>query len=242
MSYVGGKSLSAGHILAVLNDPIFDNMDYMEPFVGYAHVLRRVIKKRSYTASDNNALLVKLLRGIQNGRPIPHISKVEYDILKNEKTISLRRAVAAFTYSFNGKEWGGYTTIYNGATGQRRPPEERKRYYEKLRLNNAFQRTSIQHCCYTAIQPHNKLIYCDPPYAGTTSYGGDFDHYKFWQTMRKWSQDNVVFVSEYAAPSDFICVASRNKAMSLRGAHRKQMRTENLYMHPKCNEYLSLRG
>ena len=35
-------------------------MYYVEPFVGYAHVLRRVERKRSYAASDANPLLVSL--------------------------------------------------------------------------------------------------------------------------------------------------------------------------------------
>ena len=58
MSYVGGKANSAKHILAVLNHPMFDGMDYVEPFVGYAHVLRRVENKRTYAASDENSLLI----------------------------------------------------------------------------------------------------------------------------------------------------------------------------------------
>ena len=40
LSYIGGKARGASHILAVLNDPRFDDMDYLEPFVGMAHILR----------------------------------------------------------------------------------------------------------------------------------------------------------------------------------------------------------
>ena len=42
MSYVGGKARGSSHILATLNDPRFDGYDYLEPFVGMGHVLRRV--------------------------------------------------------------------------------------------------------------------------------------------------------------------------------------------------------
>lgn len=53
----------------------------------------------------------------------------------------------------------------------------------------------------------NCLIYCDPQYEGTTSYKtGAFDHTKFWNWCRKMSEKNSVFVSEYKAPDDFICV------------------------------------
>ena len=34
MSYIGGKARGAAHILAVLNHPRFDDLPYLEPFVG----------------------------------------------------------------------------------------------------------------------------------------------------------------------------------------------------------------
>ena len=53
----------------------------------------------------------------------------------------------------------------------------------------------------------NCLIYCDPPYKGTTSYkAGVFDHDKFWDWCRRMAQKNCIFVSEYSAPEDFNCV------------------------------------
>jgi DNA adenine methylase len=55
----------------------------------------------------------------------------------------------------------------------------------------------------------NCLIYCDPPYEGTTHYKtGTFDHKKFWDWCRLISKNNSVFISEYRAPEDFICVWS----------------------------------
>ena len=47
---------------------------------------------------------------------------------------------------------------------------------------------------------------CDPPYQGTTGYKtGAFDHDKFFDWCRKQKENgNVVFVSEYNAPDDFI--------------------------------------
>ena len=69
MSYIGGKARGAAHILAVLNHPRFDDMPYLEPFVGMGHVLRRVVHKRTYTASDGNALVVRLLTAIQPSNP-----------------------------------------------------------------------------------------------------------------------------------------------------------------------------
>lgn len=56
--------------------------------------------------------------------------------------------------------------------------------------------------------PSNSIIYCDPPYKGTTSYKTEkFNHVKFWQWCRdKVKNGHIVFISEYNAPSDFKCV------------------------------------
>ena len=51
----------------------------------------------------------------------------------------------------------------------------------------------------------NSLIYCDPPYQGTTGYKtGAFNHEEFFEWCRQMkSKGNIVFVSEYNAPDDF---------------------------------------
>ncbi|MBP02217.1 MAG: hypothetical protein CMM25_05370 [Rhodospirillaceae bacterium] len=49
MAYVGGKTKGAKHIIDILNDPKYDNLPYVEPFVGYGHILRRVVNKKNTT-------------------------------------------------------------------------------------------------------------------------------------------------------------------------------------------------
>lgn len=52
--------------------------------------------------------------------------------------------------------------------------------------------------------PDQAVVYCDPPYEGTSEYReGGFNHAEFWEWVRVASKKNVVYVSEYAAPSDF---------------------------------------
>lgn len=65
MAYLGGKSKNSQHIINILNNSYFDGMDYFEPFLGYAHILRRVENKKTYSASDANELLITLLQGIK---------------------------------------------------------------------------------------------------------------------------------------------------------------------------------
>ena len=46
---------------------------------------------------------------------------------------------------------------------------------------------------------------CDPPYAGTSGYKtGAFDHDKFFEWCREQAKNNILFVSEYNAPDDFV--------------------------------------
>jgi DNA adenine methylase len=230
MAYLGGKSKSAEHILNILNHKIFDSMDYIEPFCGYCHILRRVTNKKTYTASDNNEYLLVLLKHIQKTKnKHPTITQEEYQELReNPKKNKLRAAYAAFCYSYNGKFFGGYVETYQN----RNYPEERKRYYDQLHDNATFKATNFFYRDYTYYKGvKNKLIYCDPPYAGTTEYHSGFDNAAFWEFIRTLSKHNYVFVSEYTAPSDFTCITQKTKRNSVagRGATRKRM--EKVFVH-----------
>lgn len=246
MAYQGGKRLNSEFICSCLNLGIFKGMRYLEPFVGYGHILRRVVEKESYVASDYNSLLMCLLNSIRLGVSIPRISRSEYYLLKDVGGVSLRRAVAAFTYSFNGKEWGGYVGKYKSCGIDRDPCGERRRYYEKLYENDTFQKTKLSKRGkdYKSYKPNKMLIYCDPPYENTEGYGRqgndfiEFDHQEFWDVMREWSKDNVVFISEYKAPKDFVCIASQKKHMSFSGKGSESTRTERLFIHKKCKKHL----
>ena len=235
MSYIGGKARGSKHILAVLNDPRFDGYDYVEPFVGMAHVLRRVANKRTYSASDANPLVMRLLAAVQADEALPAISKERYAQLRARGEPSLERAVAAFQYSYNGREWGGYVSTYTRKNGTVDDiPKSRANHYAALRASPAFQSAALSHCDYRAHTPHAQcLVYCDPPYQGTTGYAGAgaFDHAAFWRTVRAWSAHAVVLVSEYAAPPDFACVASMPKPSCLAGGHKQTARVERLFVH-----------
>ena len=227
MAYVGGKSKCYEHIIRILNDPKYNGMKYLEPFVGMAHILRRVTNKKKYTASDINGNLVCLLKGIQTNERIPFISKKKYSLLKDQKDISFEKSLAAFTYSFNGKEFGGYTKTNKELT--RNYPNERIRYYKTLQENGTFMKTKLKNCAYNQWKPYGFIIYCDPPYKDTTDYSTNFDHILFWNTMREWSRNNTVFISEYKAPRDFKVVSKGEKYMSLSGSGSSSKRTEKLF-------------
>ena len=76
--------------------------------------------------------------------------------------------------------------------------------------------------------PDNAVVYCDPPYANTAKYIGDFDHAKFYDWMRR--QDRPIFVSEYFMPDDFVRVAARYKAVTLNQQNGNKA-VEGIYVH-----------
>lgn len=76
------------------------------------------------------------------------------------------------------------------------------------------------------------VIYCDPPYQGTKQYANatEFDHNEFWQTMRDWSKNNIVLISEQNAPDDFECIWEQEVSRSIK-ATDKSKSTEKLFKY-----------
>lgn len=245
MAYLGGKARNAKHILDVLNSSDFDGMDFLEPFLGYGHILRRVVRKESYTASDSNPLLMLLMKAVQRGEALPRIeSREEYLRLKEEKDLTLKHSVACFTYSYNGKAWGGWTERYVRRDGCVDDiPQSRFNYYEKLASSPSFRSAFLEQADYRTLKPVGKLIFCDPPYRNSCGYGQDrFDSDEFWNVMRVWSRDNVVYISEYEAPSDFVCVASALKSVCVGGGNRQRVKVEKLWRHHKMSPDFHQKG
>ena len=103
-------------------------------------------------------------------------------------------------------------------------------------LADVIPAVSFHHRTYDAwdIGPGD-VVYCDPPYAGTTGYKGTptFDHDQFWDTCRKWHELGAsVFVSEFTAPNDWRPVWSIERSIAVDGQRGKaHTRVDRLYMH-----------
>ena len=78
------------------------------------------------------------------------------------------------------------------------------------------------------------VVYCDPPYSNTAGYDDEngFSHDEFWQTMREWSADNYVLISEQVAPDDFTCIWEKSVLRSV-NASGKSRATEKLFIYSK---------
>ena len=76
--------------------------------------------------------------------------------------------------------------------------------------------------------PKNALIYCDPPYLNTKGYGIEFDHSHFYDWCR--AQKELVLISEYQMPDDFIPIWQKNKKVTLCSGSTKRAE-EKLFIH-----------
>ena len=76
------------------------------------------------------------------------------------------------------------------------------------------------------------MVYCDPPYQNTKQYANaiKFDYDQFWNVMRKWSENNYVFVSEQNAPNDFISIWEQKVSRSIK-ASDKSTAVEKLFVY-----------
>ena len=111
----------------------------------------------------------------------------------------------------------------------------RVEHYQKEQINNILKQSIkisdiVFKCCsYDALDiPANSVIYCDPPYNGTTKYKDSFDSDAFWQWCRdKAKEGHTVYVSEYNAPEDFKCIWEKQINSNLGG--RSKVAKEKLF-------------
>jgi len=206
MRYLGGKSREAKKILEViLRDRKTDQL-YVEPFVGGCNVIAKVTGSR--WGNDINQLLIGMWQAVQQGWVPPEfVSEAEYARIKADIAGDpALRAFVAIGCSWGGKWWGGYGRHKAGdpnsglsAASARQILKIRPKLAGVLFTAKSYLDLDI---------PHNSLIYCDPPYAGTTGYSktGRWDAERFWQWARFRAEHNRVFVSEFTAPADWTCV------------------------------------
>jgi DNA adenine methylase len=218
MRYLGGKARIGKQIAEVIQQ--FNPVHYHEPMAGMYSV-GKYIQCQKRTAGDINLDLILLLQAIQQGWIPPDVSEAQYIALRSDISSPLR-GFAGFGCSFYGKFFGGYARDKQGsnyAAISRRslmklaPMIQGVEFrWEKYQYNGA------------------DVIYCDPPYLGTTNYScGGFDHDQFWEWVRATSLGAVVLVSEYEAPPDFTVIWEKSVTTSMRGKEGNFRRVEKLF-------------
>lgn len=230
---MGGKARIAKHIVPIINEAVKkSNGMLFEPFCGGCNITPPHFAGRVF-ANDLNEDLICLFKDAILGRSFPEYVDIEmYRAAKNGEYDKALTAYIGFCASYNGRYFAGF--VGNGYLTVRG-----KRDYQK-ELISSFNKTvrslrdmpslTLSSLPYTEMEiPENSVIYCDPPYDGTTQYkNGGFDHDKFWQWAEMMSESNTVFVSEYSTRSDlFIPTWSRDINSSLGRTSKRA--TEKLY-------------
>jgi len=111
------------------------------------------------------------------------------------------KGYAGFALSYSGKWLGGWRR-----DGKNKRDYVNEAYRNALNQSPLLQGVRLVNESYLDLQvPNNSLIYCDPPYEGTTKYKDEFNHVVFWQWCRDMaSKGHIIFVSEYNAPKEIV--------------------------------------
>ena len=207
MKYLGSKNRIAKYILPIMLKEANEKgvTTWIEPFVGGGNMIDKVPNTFKRIGIDYNAHTIEALIAIRDlvDKLPEHLSEDEYKKIKGSNPNPIKSWLR-FVSSFGGKLDNGYAreSGSNESTfigyGKRNAQKQSPNLQGVKLINGSYDEYSDYKNC---------LIYCDPPYEGTTSYKtGAFDHIKFWDWCREMSKNNTIFISEYNAPDDFECV------------------------------------
>ena len=214
LQYYGGKQKIsrdvANAIAEVSRRSCKSFSSYVELFGGMGSVMLELLEKgefAQYTLNDVHPAVYRLWKHSKKGWvPSGEISKDKWNLLKQTASTadSPLHAYAGFGCSFGGQYFSGfYERLAKTAFRKLSKTAPKVHQYKSvLKVRNREYRAykNIKGC----------VVYCDPPYAYHNSHADSncyarsgFRADKFWKFARKLSKNNLVFISESEAPSDF---------------------------------------
>ena len=207
---------------------------YCEPFCGmlgvYQHIPTLFGSKLTYLAGDTNESVIKMWKRAQNGwKPPTTCTKAEYERLKSASPSALKGYIG-HQYSFGGQYFMGYAPSYGKTV------DSSKASASIVSIAKNLKNVTFSVGSYTQYSNlSNYIIYCDPPYQNTsqryTTLEG-FNSNDFWEWCRSMvKRNNIVFVSGYSAPKDFIELTSfSHKLTGIIHSNADKRRVEKLFM------------
>ena len=196
MHYFGGKFKISKDLANVLN-PITKGKPFVDLFCGACNVVEKITTASSRMANDNNPYLVALLKAIQDGyEPPTCVTREQYNYVMNH--LDENPVLSGFVgigCSFSGGWKNGYARPVNSSHNF---PKEA--HNTLLRQKPKLGGVTFTSCDYNnASIPVGAVVYCDPPYKGTTNkyYAKKFDYDAFieWVEANKGKYD--IYISEY---------------------------------------------
>lgn len=247
---MGSKSRIAKYIVPIIQGYIdkTGTDTYIEPFVGGANIIDKIRCKRKY-GYDKNRFLIALLSAVSansNGDFLYNeVPKELYDTARNEYNSG---EITSFT------DWQigniGFLASYNGRFfdgGYAKPGYEKTKkglryrdYYRESKDNLLTQAPFLKDITFDDADYkdldveaiNGTVIYADPPYENTKKFANaaSFNYNEFWAKMDKFSENNIVLVSELSAPDNWECIWEKSVNRSIK-ATDKSVATEKLFIH-----------
>lgn len=215
MKYVGSKSSLIKHIKPYIDAHLTPSSLYVEPFVGGGNAIAGIDHPRR-VGIDANPYVIALLIAIRDGWEPISVERDEYNDIRDRPHAYEPYLVgwAGIGCSYSGKWFGGYAGVVETRDGVRDYIDEARR--NCLKQAPLLRGVDLRAGDYLDLDiPEGSVIYCDPPYANTLKYPGEFDTEKFWLWCEEKSKMSTVLVSEYEAPDGWAEVWSREKGSSL---------------------------
>lgn len=209
---------------------------FYDPFVGGANIIDK-IQCRNRIGNDIHKELISMWNELQKGWiPPSHITEEEYISVRDNKENYPDYYVGYVGYhaTYGTKYFGGYARNFKSDGTPR--DQSNEAFRNTMKQIDSIKNISFICGDYKDIVLKDAVIYCDPPYQGTTKYSiNSFDYNEFWDWCRKVSKDNWLFVSEYNAPDDFKCIWYKTSLANF-DCHRgndtsKKIRTEKLFIY-----------
>ena len=244
MRYQGGKFRQGKKIAKViteLNTTTHTHTQYVEPFLGGCNIIPHLLNNnntnnnfQTYRLSDSHECLMLMWHAVKEGWEPPQEVSREHYLMMKDSPPSPEKGFVGFACSFGGKWFGGYAS-----GGERNFALEGYRAIMKKARSLQSSKVTLTRASYEEVMltAKDSVIYCDPPYAGTTGYStGNFDHTVFWLIAEEVTRsNNLVLVSEYTAPNNWESVYSNTRIATLDLDFPSKGRKENLYV---LNDYL----
>lgn len=233
MNYMGGKQALSRHILPIIQGYLGFGRIYVEPFVGGGNVIDKIPGPR--LAADINPYLIEMWKAAADGwMPPKQFSLEQYKSVQSDKDSDpVLAGYVGFALSYGGKFFGGWA---RGKTSKGVPRDYVDEAYRSARAQ--FPKMVGVHFVLSSYEnlnvPAGAVVYCDPPYRGTTKYAiGRFDHDNFYEWCANQAKRGCdVFVSEYDMPQPFVPVWQKERADSLTANTGAKRSVERLYHLP----------
>lgn len=232
---MGGKARTGKRIVQAILDDTLHRERWFEPFMGGGNVLEHAAPHFGRSVGmDAHQDLVLMWQAVTDGWVPPEATETMYRELRNSEPSALRGYIG-FVPSFGGKWFGGYSGDHNHPT---RGPDPFWKVGRRsiVRQAGVFAAHGVRFRCrlFGEYTPRpGTVVYCDPPYAGTTGYStGEFDYPVFYKTLAQWASNGCsVYVSEYAVPDgvDATVIWQHERQSALKSDDNSRKAVEKLF-------------